>query len=103
MAGKSANLKHFQPGKSGNPGGRPKGTSITSVLRATLTEEDKLAIAKKLIAGARAGEMDKIREIIDRTEGKVPNRNENGQPGEFDERLDDVETDVLRAALKRVK
>ncbi len=93
----------FRPGQSGNPGGRPKGTSITSVLRATLTEDDKLAIAQKLIAGARAGELDKIREIMDRTEGKVPNKNENGQPGDFDIELDDEDRVRLRSALKVVR
>jgi hypothetical protein len=93
----------FKPGQSGNPGGRPKGTSITSVLRATLTEEDKLAIAQKLIAGARAGEMDKIREIMDRTEGKVPNKNENGQPGDFDLEFSDEERARIRTALKVVR
>ena len=93
----------FQPGQSGNPGGRAKGRLLSAVLRQKLTEEDKDAIAQVIIDGAKRGELDKIRELFDRTEGKVPNRNENGQPGDFDERLDDVETDVLRAALKRIK
>jgi len=95
--------KPFQPGQSGNPGGRPKGRLLSSILREKLTDDAKMAIAEKIIAGAKSGDLAMIRELFDRTEGKVPTRNENGQPGDFDERLDDVETDVLRAALKPSK
>lgn len=94
-------LRPFQKGQSGNPGGRPKGTSISAVLRARLTDEDKIAIADALIAGARRGEMDKIRELLDRTEGKAIGRDEHGKPGDFD--LSDVDTAALKAALRRVK
>lgn len=95
--------KPFEKGQSGNPGGRPKGTTITSVLRARLTDDDKAVIADALIAGARNGELDKIRELLDRTEGKVPTKNENGGPGAFDLDLGDVDTDAIKAALRRVK
>lgn len=97
------NLKPFKPGQSGNPAGRPKGTSVTAILRARLTEEDKIAIADALIRGARAGEMDKLRELLDRTEGKVPNKNENGNPGDFDLDLSDEDRTRLRTALKVVR
>jgi hypothetical protein len=102
-AAKKVPGRPFLPGQSGNPNGRPKGTSITSVLRSRLTDEDKIAIADALIRGAKAGEMDKIREVMDRHDGKVPNRNENGDPGDFDADLSDVDTRTLKAALKRVK
>ena len=95
--------KPFQPGQSGNPGGRPKSTSITSILRQRLTDEDKIKIADALIRGAIAGEMDKIRELLDRHDGKVPNKNEDGKPGDFDLDLDDVPSETIRSALKRVK
>ncbi len=95
--------KPFQPGQSGNPGGRPKGRLLSAVLRQKLTDEDKEIIAQQIIDGAKRGELDKIRELFDRTEGKVPNRNENGEPGAFDELLDEVDTTTLKAALKAVK
>ena len=93
----------FVKGQSGNPGGRPKGTSITSVLRALMTDDDKAEIARQLIRGARAGEMDKIREVLDRTEGKSVGRTETGGPGDFVLDLTQDERDRLRAALKVVR
>jgi len=38
----------FKPGKSGNPGGRPKGTSLTSAMRKRLGEIAPQAIVTKL-------------------------------------------------------
>ena len=76
---KEANLKPFQPGQSGNPGGRPKGRSITSILREKLAEPAKgkrgktkaEAIADVVIEQALAGDPRFLREILERTEGKV--------------------------------
>ena len=90
------NLRPFQKGQSGNPGGRPKGTSISSVLRSRLTDDDKLAIADALIAGARKGEVDTIRELLDRTEGKAIGRDEHGQPGDFTGLEDRPTEELLR-------
>lgn len=40
----------FQPGKSGNPGGRPKGAvSLTTILRKKLTECDADTLAQNLL------------------------------------------------------
>ena len=94
--------KPFQPGQSGNPGGR-RPAILSRAIVAKLTPEEADKIAAELIKQATGGDLHAIAMLWERIEGKVPNRNENGQPGEFDERLDDVETDVLRAALKRVK
>ena len=68
----------FQPGESGNPNGRPKRTKLTEALTAQLAEmapaapEKTIAetIAKALIDEALKGNVQAIREIGDRTEGK---------------------------------
>jgi hypothetical protein len=76
-----ANLKPFQPGQSGNPGGRPKGRSLTALLRDRLDEVDEATgktIAQLVVEGwlnaARDGNVPAIKEALDRTEGKVPDK-----------------------------
>ncbi len=68
----------FQKGESGNPSGRPKLTRLTDALREQLAEispevpEKTIAerIARALIREAVSGNVQAIREIGDRTEGK---------------------------------
>ncbi len=68
----------FQKGVSGNPQGRPKLTRLTDALREQLAEtnpnapEETVAeeIARALIHEAKSGNVQAIREIGDRTEGK---------------------------------
>ncbi len=78
---KADNLKpyRFQPGQSGNPGGRPKKTPLTDALRALLEKaapgalKDKdyaRAIAEALARRAARGDVSAIREVCDRVEGK---------------------------------
>ena len=70
--------KKFPPGSSGNPNGRPKLTRLSESLREQLSEispdadEQTIAeqIAKTLIKLALSGDVQAIREIADRTEGK---------------------------------
>ncbi len=70
--------KQFPPGVSGNPQGRPKLTKLTDALREQLAEtnpdapEETVAeqIARALISEAKTGNVQAIREIADRTEGK---------------------------------
>ncbi len=70
--------KKFPPGTSGNPSGRPKTTRLTDALREQLAEispevpEKTIAerIARALIREAISGNVQAIREIGDRTEGK---------------------------------
>jgi hypothetical protein len=70
--------KKFPPGTSGNPNGRPKLTRLTEALREQLSEispdadEQTVAeqIAETLIKLALSGDVQAIREIADRTEGK---------------------------------
>ncbi len=68
----------FKPGQSGNPSGRPKLTRLTDALRQQLAEtmpnapERTVAevIARVLIKEAISGNVQAIRELADRTEGK---------------------------------
>ena len=74
----------FKPGQSGNPNGRPKGQSITAILRRLLDEEtghgknrktraEKLAKALIEYAGrGRGGDAAYAKEVLNRVEGAVP-------------------------------
>ncbi len=73
----------FQPGKSGNPGGRPKTRIISEAMRQILEETDPRTrktlahkLAKKAIQKAAAGSVNHLREITDRVEGKAVNDEE---------------------------
>lgn len=86
---KEDNLTPFQPGQSGNPKGRPKGSrNLSAILKDMLdqdVEEDgemvkfSDAIVKRLIQKANKGDIKAIQEIFDRTEGKAKQeiKNEN--------------------------
>jgi hypothetical protein len=74
-------LRQYQwkPGQSGNPNGRPKGQSVTSLLRELLGQEHnkkKLAalLAERLLKDALQGKLGHIKEVLDRTEGRVADR-----------------------------
>lgn len=67
----------FAKGQSGNPGGRPKEKPFADALRMELAAagEDRKAlrsIARRLIAKADEGDMQAIKEVADRLDGKVP-------------------------------
>ncbi len=67
----------FQKGQSGNPGGRPKGTSISAKLRALLEKDHNGKeigdiLAERLVKEGLQGKLAHIKEILDRTEGRAP-------------------------------
>lgn len=71
----------FQKGQSGNPNGRPrKGNALSELIRKQLQEPAEAAdgktnaqvIAEKLVTLASAGDIDALKILLDRTEGKVP-------------------------------
>ncbi len=79
----------FVKGASGNPGGRPRGrVSVVNLLLRKLTEKlpdgkqrNVDAIADQLIFLARGGDLDAIKVVLDRVDGKVVERLEHSGPG----------------------
>ncbi len=66
----------FQAGKSGNPGGKPKVKPFADALRmeiAAAGEDGKALriVAAKLLEKAAEGDMQAIKELADRVDGKV--------------------------------
>jgi hypothetical protein len=68
----------FLPGQSGNPGGKPLGLpSFNAALRRELKKTDRRnkqhieKIAEKVVAMAMRGDMDAVRWVSDRVDGKV--------------------------------
>ncbi len=82
----------FKKGESGNSAGRPRLTKLTDALREQLAEtnpdapEETIAeqIARALISEAKLGNVQAIREVFDRSEGKAPLTldvgNKDGEP-----------------------
>ncbi len=69
----------FQKGKSGNPAGRPKGKSVTAALRAVAEQEHNgkpiiELLAERIIKEALSGKFTFAKEVIDRLDGKVPDK-----------------------------
>ena len=64
----------WKPGESGNPDGRPRtGKAMSELLRGLVVgTRDGRAIAKKIVAEAKGGNMTAIGIILDRLEGRCP-------------------------------
>ena len=92
----------FKPGQSGNPNGRPKGESITAKLRKILESEytDGKTVADHIVntivkeilspSGKYGFNTPLLREILERVEGKVPDKHE-------------IETGDISIVYKQVK
>ena len=68
----------YQKGQSGNPKGRPKkGTAMADALRTVLNKsedgrQNKRAVAEKLVEMARSGNLEAMKLLFERVDGKVP-------------------------------
>lgn len=83
----------FQPGQSGNPGGRPKERPFREALLMELKaagddRKELREVARALISKAKSGDVAGAKELIDRLDGKVPQAqihmgDEDGGPVQF--------------------
>ena len=68
--------KQWKPGQSGNPSGRPAGKSITAELRKLIEKgtnaEDMARILYEMAKRMSPGQLSAFKELLDRTDGKVP-------------------------------
>lgn len=81
-----ANLVRFKPGQSGNPGGRPKGRSLTAILRQALDGKELCGqevpngwtvgdlLINAMLKYAVKGDASLIKEAFNRTDGKIPDK-----------------------------
>lgn len=78
-------LGQFAKGNAGGPG-NPHGKRVAALreaLIAAVTEADIKAVAKALVARAKAGEVAAARELLDRLIGKARHTEEQESPAEW--------------------
>ena len=75
----------FLPGNKANPGGRPKGLSITALIDKAVSEADWIFILDVLLRKARRGDVKAIDMLLDRRFGKAmqPLTGKDGSPIEL--------------------
>ena len=96
---KEKNLKPFEKGVSGNPGGRPKWKQVTELLKQELGEEKIIALLDVVYEKALGGDMRAVEFIADRLEGKVAQRvsvSTNNEPEQIFEFVDMRDSVVLQ-------
>lgn len=111
-ASRKRGLKLFQPGQSGNPGGRPKSKLLSEAYKAILETEitrgkDKGKTVAEAIAGvmateSRNGKVNAAAEIADRVEGK-PRQAYEVKMSITDELPNLIEAGRKRAAARKTK
>ena len=88
--------RQFQPGQSGNPGGRKKNV-ISQAIADGATKENLEKLRAKIWAMALAGDLQAASMILDRVEGKAIARQETGDPGSFEDLLSRVSVEDAKA------
>jgi hypothetical protein len=109
--GRVENLKPFKPGQSGNPGGKRKGQSLTAKIAAIL-ERDTLGgkrlpgglsvadvLAEAIVKQACLGKFPFAKEVLERLDGKVPDRIIDETP-DADADRERSEFDAILASLR---
>ena len=67
----NANLIPIKPGECLNPGGRPKGKSITAELRKLIDKGDTAEELADILYRMSRKDLAALKELLDRTDGKV--------------------------------
>ena len=96
---KEKNLKPFEKGVSGNPGGRPKWKQVTELMKSETNQEKLAVIVDKVFDLALEGNMRAVEFIADRLEGKVAQRvtvTTNDEPQQIFEFVDMRDSVVLQ-------
>ena len=111
--GNNGNLRPWKPGQSGNPKGRPKGTtgpSLMAQLNALMDQDDpdgskRWALVTALYEKARGGDMKAMQLIMDRTDpvkGLELTVNNNAMSAaDIREYLDSIEVRPIKAKARR--
>lgn len=99
--------KGFVPGRSGNPGGRPKGRTLTGVLRDLMEREHNgrpviEILAERVLKEALMGKFPFAKELWDRVEGKPAERHDlTVTPMTLEEKIAMLsEDDLVHLAVK---
>lgn len=93
------NLRPWKPSESGNPQGHSQGRRLTDALKQKLAEPGRESLlAEAWYGAALSGSYPHLREILDRTEGKVASRVEVTE-NKFDWSALDNEGDTERPSV----
>jgi hypothetical protein len=92
----------FKKGQSGNPGGRPKGRSLTAALRELVQQEHNGRqildlIAERIVREALSGKYPFAREVLERLDGRTTERVEVENRSWLDQVSDE---EFVRLAVK---
>lgn len=102
----------FQPGETGNPGGRPKTAkmfrdALMTALKKTDGDVEKIQkIADALTDKAAAGDVQAIKEVADRIDGKVPQAvvgDEDHPPVSLVQRIERIIVDPSNSHAKSIQ
>jgi hypothetical protein len=79
--GKPPRDHQWRKGQSGNPGGRPRGASVTAELRRLMAQEHggktiAVLVAERMVKDALSGKPGSVRELLERVDGKVTEKDQ---------------------------
>lgn len=92
-------MSRFQRGRSGNPGGRPRGAKTTVKLLASefISDDDVRQVMATVVAAAKGGDMTAAGMVLDRVLPKLRPSPDGGDGGGLEALVSGVEFTVLTA------